>query len=171
MPLVLQVRGMVGRPGGLAAAVGLAAVAVLGDRRFTNRRKFRDMMPCTVAILMVVQGFFLLLIAFVVSPFEVLVQGKGIVDVGDGQGLNPLLQYWTMVDPSADPVSRLRRLHGPVRVRHGVADHQAARRRLDSHHPPLDARDLVLPEHRDPARRGLGLRGARLGRLLGLGSG
>ena len=23
--------------------------------------------------------------------------GKGIVDVGDGQGLNPLLQYWTMV--------------------------------------------------------------------------
>ena len=64
---------------------------------FTNRRKFRDMMPWTVAILMFVQCFFLLLIAFVVSPFDVLAQGKGIVDVGDGQGLNPLLQYWTMV--------------------------------------------------------------------------
>ena len=39
---------------------------------FQNRRKFRDMMPWTVAILMSVQRFFLLLIAFVVSPFEVL---------------------------------------------------------------------------------------------------
>src|SRR6188472_296165 len=64
---------------------------------FQNRRKFRDMMPWTVAILMFVQGFFNLLISFVVSPFEILKQGRGIVDVGDGQGLNPLLQYWTMV--------------------------------------------------------------------------
>jgi cytochrome c-type biogenesis protein CcmF len=64
---------------------------------FQNRRKFRDMMPWTVAILMFVQGFFNLLISFVVSPFEILAQGRGIVDVGDGQGLNPLLQYWTMV--------------------------------------------------------------------------
>jgi len=64
---------------------------------FQNRKKFRDMMPYTVAILMVIQGFFLLLVGFVLSPFDVLVQGKGIVDVGDGQGLNPLLQYWTMV--------------------------------------------------------------------------
>lgn len=64
---------------------------------WSNRRKFRDMMPYTIAVLMAVQCFFVLLIAFLVSPFEVLVQGKGIVDVGDGQGLNPLLQYWTMV--------------------------------------------------------------------------
>jgi len=64
---------------------------------FQNRRKYRDMMPWTVAILMFVQGFFNLLISFVVTPFEVLAQGRGIVDVGDGQGLNPLLQYWTMV--------------------------------------------------------------------------
>jgi cytochrome c-type biogenesis protein CcmF len=64
---------------------------------FQNRRKFRDMMPYTVAVLMAVQCFFLILIGFVVSPFDVLVQGKGVVDVGDGQGLNPLLQYWTMV--------------------------------------------------------------------------
>ena len=64
---------------------------------FQNRRKYRDMMPYAVAILMAVQCFFVFLIAFLVSPFDVLVQGKGIVDVGDGQGLNPLLQYWTMV--------------------------------------------------------------------------
>src|SRR5579863_5171970 len=62
-----------------------------------NRRKFRDMMPWVTAVLMTTEGFFLILIAFVASPFKVLAQGKGIVDVGDGQGLNPLLQYWTMV--------------------------------------------------------------------------
>jgi cytochrome c-type biogenesis protein CcmF len=64
---------------------------------FQNRRKFRDMMPWTVSILMSVQLFFNMLVSFSVSPFEVLTQGRGIIDVGDGQGLNPLLQYWTMV--------------------------------------------------------------------------
>jgi cytochrome c-type biogenesis protein CcmF len=54
-------------------------------------------MPRTVAILMSVQVFFNLLISFLTSPFEILAQGRGIIDVGDGQGLNPLLQYWTMV--------------------------------------------------------------------------
>ncbi len=64
---------------------------------FQNRRKFRDMMPYVVTVLMIVQSFFLLLVGFVISPFNILVQGKGIVDVGDGRGLNPLLQYWTML--------------------------------------------------------------------------
>ena len=64
---------------------------------FGNRKKYRDMMPYTVSVLMAVQCFFLILIGFVTTPFDVLAQGKGIVDVGDGQGLNPLLQYWTMV--------------------------------------------------------------------------
>jgi cytochrome c-type biogenesis protein CcmF len=64
---------------------------------FSNRKKFRDMMPYVTTVLMITQAFFLILIAFVVSPFQVLAVGKGITDVGDGQGLNPLLQYWTMV--------------------------------------------------------------------------
>ncbi len=64
---------------------------------FRNRRKFRDMMPYVTAVLMTTQTFFLILIAFVAKPFQVLMAGKLIVDVGDGQGLNPLLQYWTMV--------------------------------------------------------------------------
>lgn len=62
-----------------------------------NRKKFREMMPIVTAVLMTTLGFFLVLIAFVVSPFKMLMAGKGIVDAGDGQGLNPLLQYWTMV--------------------------------------------------------------------------
>jgi cytochrome c-type biogenesis protein CcmF len=64
---------------------------------FKNRRKFRDMMPYVTAILMTTQTFFLILIAFVAKPFQVLMAGKGVIEAGDGNGLNPLLQYWMMV--------------------------------------------------------------------------
>ena len=64
---------------------------------FQNRRKFRDMMGYVTGILMTVETFFLMLITFVESPFKVWWVGKGIADAGDGHGLNPLLQYWTML--------------------------------------------------------------------------
>jgi cytochrome c-type biogenesis protein CcmF len=64
---------------------------------FMNRRKFRDMMPWVTAVLMATETFFLILIAFVLSPFQVLVAGRGNIVEGMGRGLNPLLQYWTMV--------------------------------------------------------------------------
>jgi cytochrome c-type biogenesis protein CcmF len=64
---------------------------------YSNRRKMRDMMPYVTSILMTTQAFFLILVAFVAKPFNVLEEGRLIVNVGDGQGLNPLLQYWTMV--------------------------------------------------------------------------
>jgi cytochrome c-type biogenesis protein CcmF len=64
---------------------------------FQNRRKFRAMMPYVTAALMTTETFFLILIAFVESPFKVLEAGRGNVVEGVGQGLNPLLQYWTMV--------------------------------------------------------------------------
>jgi cytochrome c-type biogenesis protein CcmF len=41
--------------------------------------------------------FFLTLNAFPASPFQMLAQGRNIVEVQDGNGLNPLLQYWTML--------------------------------------------------------------------------
>ena len=63
----------------------------------TSRGRFRDMMPYVTSVLMTTEAFFLGLVAFSLSPFSVFVVGKGIQDVGDGQGLNPLLQYWTMV--------------------------------------------------------------------------
>jgi cytochrome c-type biogenesis protein CcmF len=63
---------------------------------FTNRRKFRDMMPLVIAIMMTTLAFFVAMITFVASPFQVLMLGKGIVNVGDGNGLSPLLQWWTM---------------------------------------------------------------------------
>jgi len=61
-----------------------------------NRRRFRKMMPYVTATLMVTQAFFLLLIGFVLSPFQVLAVGQEIVGVADGNGLNPLLQHWAM---------------------------------------------------------------------------
>ena len=65
---------------------------------FQNRRRYRDMMPYVTSVLMATLAFFLILITFVEQPFKVLMAGRGnIVDLGDGQGLNPLLQYWTMV--------------------------------------------------------------------------
>jgi cytochrome c-type biogenesis protein CcmF len=63
---------------------------------YTNRRKFRDMMPLVTAIMMAVLSFFLGMITFVASPFRVLMAGRGVIDVGDGNGLSPLLQWWTM---------------------------------------------------------------------------
>jgi len=64
---------------------------------YTNRRKFREMMPLVVAIMMTTLAFFVGMITFVASPFRVLtLGGRGIIDVGDGNGLSPLLQWWTM---------------------------------------------------------------------------
>ena len=72
----------------------LASYAVIVVYR--NRTKFREMMPYVTAILMATQTFFLILIAFVAKPFNVLTSMHGVVDVGDSNGLDPLLQYWTM---------------------------------------------------------------------------
>jgi cytochrome c-type biogenesis protein CcmF len=64
---------------------------------FTNRRRHRNMMPYVTGTLMVVQAFFLLLNTWVAAPFEVLAVGRQVTPVPDGRGLNPLLQYWSMV--------------------------------------------------------------------------
>ena len=63
---------------------------------YTNRRKFRDMMPIVISIMMTTLAFFVAMITFVASPFKVLMVGKGVIDVADGNGLSPLLQWWTM---------------------------------------------------------------------------
>jgi cytochrome c-type biogenesis protein CcmF len=63
---------------------------------YTNRRKFREMMPLVVAIMMATLAFFVAMVTFVANPFQMLMVGRGIIDVGDGNGLSPLLQWWTM---------------------------------------------------------------------------
>jgi cytochrome c-type biogenesis protein CcmF len=61
-----------------------------------NRRQHRSLMPYVITVLMLTQVFFLVLNAFVVSPFRLLAMGGGVMEVPDGNGLNPLLQYWAM---------------------------------------------------------------------------
>ncbi len=61
-----------------------------------NRRQHRPIMPYVIAVLMLTQIFFLVLNAFVVSPFRLLAMNGGVMEVPDGNGLNPLLQYWAM---------------------------------------------------------------------------
>ncbi len=65
-----------------------------------NRERHRSMMPYAVAVLMVVQGFFLTLNNFVANPFQLLAMNQAgqMVVQGplDGNGLNPLLQYPAM---------------------------------------------------------------------------
>ena len=69
-----------------------AAVAVL-----TSRKNHRNLLPWVVAILSTIQLFFLVLNAFIASPFQVLAVDRVVTSVADGMGLNPLLQYWAMV--------------------------------------------------------------------------
>jgi len=64
---------------------------------YTNRRKHRDMIGYVIAVITAIQAFFLILVVFVANPFQVLSAGGQITAVPDGRGLNPLLQYWTMV--------------------------------------------------------------------------
>jgi cytochrome c-type biogenesis protein CcmF len=63
---------------------------------FTNQRRHTTMMPWVVAVLTTVQTFFLILNNFIANPFQMLATDGLIVDVKDGQGLNPLLQYPAM---------------------------------------------------------------------------
>ena len=63
---------------------------------FMNRRKFRDMMPYVTAVITTTLAFFVGLIVFPLSPFQVLAVGREVMAVPDGNGLNPILQYWAM---------------------------------------------------------------------------
>ncbi len=104
---------------------------------FTNRRKFREMMPIVVAVLMTVQAFFVSMITFVVSPLQCLDAGQRHLRRGRRPGLKSAAAVVDHGDPSAVPLSRVCRLHRAVRLCHGLAADQATGRSLDSHHPPL----------------------------------
>ena len=73
------------------------------------------------------------------------------------------------------PAHALHRAHGLRRCRSRSPSPRCVTGELGTHlvpdHAALDALPVALPVDRHHARRALGLRGARLGRLLGLGSG
>ena len=74
-------------------------------------------------------------------------------------------------DSSADALSRLRGHDRAVCVCARGAHHQVSRREMDSHHPALDHGRLGVFDLRIFLGSPLGIRGARLGRILGVGPG
>ena len=89
-----------------------------------------------------------------------------------GSGPNPLLQNHPLM-AFHPPMLYLGYvgLHRAVLVRDRRARHRPLRRGLARRHPPRDARRVGLPHRRHRPRRVVELRGARVGRLLGVGPG
>ena len=132
----------------------------------STRRRMRDVAPYATAVLLGFGAFFAALLVFAVSPFDTLAPAPA-----EGAGLNPLLRHPSMMIHPPMLYSGYTLFTVPVRVRDRGAGRAARRRRVDPRDAPLRAGRLVLPRHRDPARRPLVLRRAGLGRLLGLGPG
>lgn len=60
--------------------------------------RYRELQPFVIATLMVIIGFFAVLMLFSANPFETNIAGAR----PDGEGLNPLLQnYWMIIHPPA----------------------------------------------------------------------
>ena len=89
----------------------------------------------------------------------------------EGAGLDPLLLHPSMMIHPPMLYSGYTLLTIPFAFAIGALITGPARRGVDLAHPPVRARRLAVPGDRDPARRALVLHRARLGRLLGLGSG
>ena len=145
---------------------GYSAIVV-----FTNRRKHRSMMPYVMATLLVTQCFFLILNAFVASPFQMIAVGRSIQSVPDGQGLNPLLQYPAMaIHP---PMLYLGYVGFAVPFAFAIGS-LITRQPGDDWIHTTRRWTLVtwlFQSTRNHPRRGLGVRGPRLGRILELGPG
>src|SRR5207245_10055269 len=72
---------------------------------------------------------------------------------------------------SAQAVSGVCRIHCSLRIRAGRTHHALPGGKVDSNYPPVDHGHLGLSDHWDFPGRALGIFSARLGRLLGMGSG
>ena len=103
---------------------------------------------------------------FAANPFERLA-----FTPADGRGLNPQLQNVGMV--IHPPMLYLGYISITIPFAFAIAAllSRQARHRLDPRHPEVDPGELALPLDRDHAGDVVGLRGAGLGRLLGVGSG
>ena len=114
-----------------------------------------------------IQVFFLAVVNFAAPPFALL---RGSIP-GRRQRSESASAISRDGDSSADAVSRLRGILSAVCLRSRRPDDALSRREVDQDHARLDARDLAVSDRRHLPRHALGLCGARLGRLLGLGPG
>ena len=132
-----------------------------------NRERHRELIPYVVATISAVQMFFLFLMVVHNNPFETFLTNAP----ADGDGLNPLLQnFYMAIHP---PSLYLGFVGMTIPFAFGIAalDHRPSRRLVAARRAPLDDDRVAVPVVRPDARDDLGVRRARLGRLLGLGSG
>ncbi len=144
----------------LLSIFGSIAVAV-------NRERYRELIPYVVAVVSVGADVLPVPDAGAQQPVRHLHHAGS----ARRRGAQPAAAELLDGDPPADALHRVRRHDDPVCVRHGGADHRPPRRRLAARRPPLDDVRVAVPLVRAGARDDLGLRGARLGRLLDVGSG
>ena len=98
----------------LLSVFGSAAV-------YVNRERHRELIPYVVAVISVVQMFFLFLMVVHNNPFETY-----LTETPDRRRrAEPAAPELLHGDPSAHHVPRVRRPDDPVRLRHGGADHRA----------------------------------------------
>ncbi|MBN2317683.1 MAG: heme lyase CcmF/NrfE family subunit [Acidobacteria bacterium] len=102
LPIFYKVAAVWGAHDGSMLLWVFVASIFSGLAIYQNRRRYREMMPYVLAVLMVNLSFFLLLNLFFSNPFHRLVQvfadgSAGPFLPADGQGLNPILQHWAMV--------------------------------------------------------------------------
>ncbi len=134
---------------------------------YVNRERHRELIPYVVATISTVQMFFLFLMVVHKNPFTTFLTNAP----ADGRGAEPAAAELLHGDSSAVALHGLRRDDDSVRVRHRGAHHRPPRRLVAARRPPLDDVQLAVPVVRPDARDDLGVRRARVGRLLGLGSG
>ena len=138
------------------------SVAVLG-----NRRQNRALMPWVCVAMLGNIAFFVFLTNFETPPFEHIAARSATLG---WQRTEPAAPASSHVDSSRDALHGLHRLRPALLLRLRRARHRRARDDLVSNHATLDALRLERALHRRHAGRALGLRSARLGRLLGVGS-
>ena len=134
---------------------------------YVNRERHRELIPYVVAVISVVQMFFLLLMVVHNNPFQTYLTETH----ADGRGLNPALQNFYMAIHPPTMYLGLRRVDDPLCVRHGRAHHRPPGRFVAPRRPTLDDDLVAVPVDRARSRDDLGVRGARVGRLLDVGSG
>ena len=161
----VQISRVLGRPGGLAPALAARPDRLRRRRRAARPQRRPRAVAWVVPVLGVVASFFALLLVVVASPFQTQLAPRRRRRA-EPEPAEPVHDR-----PPAAALPRLRRPDRAVRVRDGRAALGPHGRALDRRHPPLDARRVDVPRRRPAARRALGVRGGRLGRLLRLGPG
>ena len=134
---------------------------------YVNRERHRELIPYVVATISTVQMFFLYLMVVHKNPFTTFLPDGARRRRGAESAAAELLHG----DSSAIALHGIRRDDDPVRVRHRGARHRPPRRLVAARRPPLDDVRLAVSVVRPHPRHDLGVRRARVGRLLGVGSG